>query len=224
MPQSIVIDQFEGPLGLLLELVERNQMEVTNIAVATITAQYLASIANLELTPEVLGEFLQLGTRLTYIKSLALLPGVEPEEQTELAKLGHELTEYRRYQAAARVLASRAARPNRPRPVSEHLDELPLPALDLAELAKAFQAALRRVEPALPGKVLVSQLSQHEVLTSLIKRLQSGPFELSQLLDNLRDRLEVIVTFSALLELIRDGRGQVVQADQFGPIIVEPVQ
>ena len=228
---SIVIDQFEGPLALLLELVERNQMPVENIAVATITRQYLEQTSQLEgLSPEALGEFLQLGSRLTYIKSLALLPAThsapDDEQTDELQQLSRELAEYQRYQAAARTLAAHAARPRWPRPVGVKLasDELPLPQLALSDLAAAFAATLRRLEPARPTRSLAPQLSQAEVVTKLKLRLAKGAFELGDLLAGLRDRLEVVVTFSALLELIRSGAGRVTQIAQFEPIMVEARQ
>ncbi|MBW4061924.1 segregation/condensation protein A [Candidatus Saccharibacteria bacterium] len=227
MPPSIVINQFEGPLALLLELVERNQMPVTDIAVAAITNQYLQQIAELEgLTPEALGDFLQLGSRLVYIKSRALLPLAETDDQAdELRELTRELAEYKRYQAAAKVLATRTNTPSWHRPVAAKLsrEELPLPEIDITELAAAFQTALARLEPAKPSRVISAQLSQAEVLKKLEHRLSLGAFELSHLLADLTDRLEVVVTFSALLELIRSGRSRVTQTAQFQPIMVEPI-
>jgi segregation and condensation protein A len=225
VPPSIAINQFEGPLGLLLELVERNKMPVTDIAVATITSQYLEHLAKLpDVTPEALGDFIQLGSRLTYIKSLALLPSAEPSEQAEeLRILGVELSEYQRFQKAAARLAERDAGAHWTRPQSQQLApvDLPLPQVTLPDLAAAFQAALRRVEPEIKPRAIAHVLSQRDVIAGLRQRLTRGSFELEELLATLTSRLEVVVTFSALLEIMREGQARVTQASQFSPILVE---
>ena len=227
MPPSIAINQFEGPLGLLLELVERNKMPVTDIAVATITSQYLEHLTQLpDVTPEALGEFIQLGSRLTYIKSLALLPSAEPSEQAEeLRLLGAELSEYQRYQRAARELAARDTGPHWSRTKAQQLDpvDVPLPKVSMSDLASAFQAAMRRVEPELKSRTMEQVLSQRDVIASLRQRLSRGSFELEVLLATLTSRLEVVITFSALLEVMRAGHARVTQASQFSPILVEAV-
>lgn len=222
----VAVRDFEGPLGLLLELVERNRLPVTEISVAAVTAQYLERIRGLQaVTPEQLSEFLQLGARLLHIKSLALLPREAAEEQAEeLRQLNLELEECRRYQAAARDLARLSNRGSWARPVVSRLaaSELPLPELSLAELAAAFQGALKRAEPARPEGIIRRHLTQTEVVARLRSRLSGGPFALQELLDGARDRVEVIVTFLAVLELMREQELRVIQAGQFEPIMVRP--
>lgn len=226
MTPTVTVRDFEGPLGLLLELVERNRLHVTEISVAAVTSQYLERIRELEaVAPEQLSEFLQLGARLLYIKSLALLPQEAAAEQDEeLRQLNLELEEYRRYQAAARELARIGGRGSWTRPVISRLaaDKLPLPELSLAELAAAFQGALGRTKPAQPEGVIRRHLTQTEVAARIRTRLAHGPFALQELLDSARDRVEVIVTFLAVLELIRGQELCVIQAGQFEPIMVEP--
>src|SRR6266576_329653 len=109
MTHTVAVGEFEGPLGVLLELVERNRLEVTAISVSQITEDYLDRIKQLgDRPPEELADFLQLGARLLYIKSLALLPADSAAEQgEELTQLSLELEEYRRIQLAARELARR---------------------------------------------------------------------------------------------------------------------
>lgn len=226
MTPTVAVRDFEGPLGLLLELVERNRLEVTEISVAAVTSQYLARIREMkEVAPEHLSEFLQLGTRLLHIKSLALLPREAAAEQAEeLRQLNLELEEYRRYQAAARELARLSGRSSWHRPVVSRLatHELPLPELNLSDLAGAFQNALKRVEPAKPEGIIRRHLSQAEIAERIRRRLAKGAFGLQELLDSARDRVEVIVTFLAMLELIRDQELRVVQEGQFAAIMVEP--
>jgi segregation and condensation protein A len=224
MDHTVTIREFEGPLGILLELVERNKLEVTTISVAEITGQYLERIHALEQhSPEALSEFLELGTRLLYIKSLALLPGTATAEQDEeLHQLNLELEEYRRFQTAARQLGARTGRQTWQRQATTRLEphELPLPDISLMQLSKAFSQTLSRLQPASPKAVIRPHLSLETVLGQLRHQLPEG-FELQTVLDRCRDRLEVVVTFLALLELIHEGAARVVQTAPFEPITVE---
>jgi len=226
MTHTVAVGEFEGPLGILLDLVERGRVEVTAISVAQITENYLSRVKQLGSTsPESLSEFLQLGARLLYIKSLALLPQPASEEQTEeLRQLNLELEEYKRLQAAARQLARRESLRSWHRTATDTLPlhELPLPELDLPQLAEAFTRALKRLEPERPVSVIQRHVSLEAVSRRLRDRLGQGAFELQVLLDDCHNRLEAIVTFLALLELIREGTARVTQANQFASINVEP--
>ena len=223
----VATTDFEGPLALLLELVERRQLEITDISIAAITADYVEHLGRLSSRePENLSEFLHMGARLVYIKSLALLPQEAGEEQAdELRQLNQELAEYRRYQQAARELERLAAQGSWTRPVVNRLEpsERELPAIGLEQLASAFQQALRRAQPERPSRVLRSTLTQEAALKRLRSRLRQGPVELQHLLDEARDRLEIVVTFLATLELVKQGEVRVVQDGQFAPVIMEPV-
>ena len=225
MTHTVAVGEFEGPLGILLDLVERGRFEVTQISVAEITAGYIERIQALQnLSPEELSEFVTLGARLLYIKSLALLPQDTALEQgEELRRLNLELEEYRHMQLAAAELARRGAKRTWQRPVTPRLElhELPLPSLDLPQIAEAFQRALRRAEPAIETGVIPMRISIETVTAGIKSQLKKGSFELQHLIDSCHDRLEIIVTFLALLELIHDGTARVVQANQFAAISVE---
>jgi segregation and condensation protein A len=226
MTHTVAVRNFEGPLALLLELVERNQLPVTDISVAAITTQYLERIHALkDQDPSHVSEFLQLGARLLYIKSLALLPRESAAEQAqELAQLNLELDEYRRYQAAARTLGRLSQERSWSRPVVSRLpaSQLPLPELDIRQLTAAFERTLQQLEPAREQAVIAPHLSQQEMASRLKTRLRQGGFELQELLRELRGRLEIVVTFLALLELMRAGTARLTQDGQFAPISVEP--
>lgn len=226
MTHTVAVGQFEGPLGLLLELIERGQIEVSRVSVSAITSRYLARLAEMESqTPEELSEFLELGARLLYIKSLSLLPNSAPSEQGgELEKLNLELAEYRQMQTAAHALAARLPARTWPRSTIERLapNELPYPDVALPELRDAFARALSRVEPARPSAIIKHHLSQEAVSAKLRRRLGTGGFDLQELIDACHDRLEIIVTFLSLLELLRQGAARVAQVSQFARITVEP--
>ena len=224
MSHTVAVGEFEGPLGVLLELVERNQLEVTEISVGRITAAYLDQIRQLhQASTEDLSEFIQLGARLLYIKSLALLPQAPTDEQAgELRKLQLELEEYRHFQQAARTLAARSANHTWSRPVSPQLStsELPFPQIKLDQLADAFTRALKLAPPAIPTAIIRRHLSLDTVLTKLRTLLPEG-FELHTIIEQCHDRLEIVVTFLAILELMRNGDAHVTQKGQFDPIRVE---
>jgi segregation and condensation protein A len=226
MSHTIAVGEFEGPLGVLLELVERNKLEVSAISVGQITSEYLAYVRSLTRgSAEDLSEFLQLGARLLYIKSLALLPQDSAEQQaSELQQLSLELAEYRRFQEAARNLGALATQATWPRPVVTRLDpgELPLPDIQLTQLAEAFTQALRRTQKPTLTTIQTPHLSL-ETVTRRLHKLLPGGFNLQTVIDSCNNRLEIVVTFLATLELVRSGAAKLTQASQFEPILVEPL-
>lgn len=204
----VVPTDFDGPIGLLVELIERRQIQVTSISLERLTAEYLERVAAMStIEPGALAEFVQLGSRLTYIKSLALLPGPTDQAREELSALETELAEYRRYRQAAETLAVRL-REIRTWPRGHHTEvEQAVPTLhiELDALAAAFQAALRRTKPLPITAVLRRHLDIKHVMQQLSGRLRQGNLSLQHLVDDCADRLEIIVTFLAVLELLKAG-------------------
>ncbi len=226
MGHTVAVGEFEGPLGILLELVETSKLEVSAISVGQITSDYLSYVRTLQVSAEDLSEFLQLGARLLYIKSLALLPQDSAEQQaTELHQLSLELAEYRRFQAAAKTLAARASSRTWAKPATTRLapQDLPLPNISLDQLAEAFTRALKLIPPATPRTIIKQHLSLETVTKNLRPLLPAG-FELHTIIEHCRDRLEIVVTFLAILELVREGAAQVIQTSQFDPIRVGQAQ
>lgn len=223
MIHSVLVPTFEGPLGLLLELAEKGKVELTTISVSDITAKYLAHVNTMsDLEPEELSDFLRLGSRLLYIKSLALLPREAGREGEELQRLSLELAEYRRYQQAARKLSSMLSNSTWQRTAVAKLaaEDLPLPNLKLEVLQEAFTRALKRAEPLMGSNPIDQGVSQESVINSLRRRLKSGSFELQVILDAAPDRFAIIITFLALLELLKTGAATVTQDGQFSPIMI----
>lgn len=225
MSFAVAVGEFEGPLGLLLELVEKNQLEVTAISIGRITSDYLGRVrAKDSSTPEDLSDFISLGARLLYIKSLALLPGDTPVEQSqELRQLKRELETYKAFQQAAKQLAESTGS-TRPRRAARRAATPTIPNnLKLEDLAQAFTAALKLV-PAMPTRTLQAPHVTLEAASKKLRTKLSQPFNLQQAIDECANRLEIVVLFLALLELIRAGTAKVVQAGQFGAITVEPTR
>jgi segregation and condensation protein A len=225
MTHTVAVGEFEGPLGLLLELVERRKIEVSSISVGELTATYLKQVDALQSrTPEELSEFLVLGARLVYIKSLALLPQDSRLEQgEELRQLNLELDEYKRMQEAARKLSTLSARRTWSHPMTERLatHDLPFPDVNMKQLMEAFTRALARTRPAKPATILKPNISLAVVVDRLRKLLDNGPIQLQPIIDACGDRLEIIVTFLALLEILKNGSARVTQNGQFSSIMVE---
>jgi segregation and condensation protein A len=223
MSHMFAVGEFEGPLGALLELVERHKLEVSVISVGQITTEYLQYVRTLaEASADDLSEFIQLGARLLYIKSFALLPQDGSQEQAgELQQLERELTEYRQFQQAAKTLGARTAGTwLHPVPQIDPSTR-PFPNLSLTQLTQTFQSLLLKVPAETPEAVIKPHLSLEKV-TAQLRDLAATGFNLESRLRQCRDRVEIVVTFLALLELLREGTAQVIQHGQFEPIFVGP--
>ena len=213
---------FDGPLALLVELIERNKVEVTSISVEAVTSEYLHRVSSLEnLDTSHLIEFVQLGSRLIYIKSLALLPG-KTDQAEELALLEQDLTEYRRYRKAAETLGSRLKNTRSwtkgaqyKNPEGRHPS-----TVSIEQLSAAFNLAIARNRPLPATSILKRHLDIKVVISSLLKAIDQGPLSLQTLIDTCTDRLEIIVTFLALLEIIKSHEIIISQENQFAPIFI----
>ena len=219
---------FEGPLELLLALAEREEVDIFQVPLARITDAYLAEIAQREVQdPQEMAEFLWMAARLLLLKSIRLLPGEQPtDEESEL--LGWEedvrqrLEEYRAYKAMAQDMMARAeqetfAFPPAARPVEAGGQEEPL---DVDLLVAAFNSVLARIPPR-PVVITGRTWTLEEKLDLITERLSHGPIELLSLILESEDRLEAVVTFVAVLELIRRSAITVKQKERFGPIHIE---
>jgi len=225
---EITTTVFEGPLELLLALAERAEIDIFQVSLASLTEAYVAEIAALEeRNPAEMAEFLWLAAQLLLLKSIRLLPGEEPnDEEAEL--LGWEedvrgrLLEYRAYKEMAEQLMERAAvdEPSYPgptRPIAVEGQEEPI---QVAALLAAFQSVLARLPP-LPLVYVGHSWTVEGKIDVLQQRLLRGSLELVEVLLECRDRLEAVVTFVAVLELLRRGGVRVRQEHNFGRILVE---
>ena len=227
-PLAVTTPVFEGPLELLLALAEREEVDIFQVSLSRVTDAYLAEIAQRETAdPQEMAEFLWMAARLLLLKSIKLLPGEQPtDDETEL--LGWEedvrqrLEEYRAYKAMAQDLMERAEQetfsfPPPPRPPEAAGQEEPL---DVEALVAAFNSVLARIPPR-PVVVQGRTWTLEEKLDLIRGRLARGPIELTSLILESEDRLEAVVTFVAVLELLRRAAITVKQKERFGPIHIE---
>jgi segregation and condensation protein A len=219
---------FEGPLELLLALVEREELDIFKVPLARVTDAYLNEIATREVPdPREMAEFLWMAARLLLLKSIRLLPGETPtEEETDLLgwedEVRQRLEEYRAYKQMAGELMERGlqesfAFPPPARPVEAGGQEEPL---EVEVLVAAFNSVLARIPPR-PIVVSGRTWTLQEKIELVTERLRRGPMELIELILESEDRLEAVVTFVAVLELLRRGHITVRQKERFGPIQVE---
>lgn len=231
---QLCLPQFEGPLDVLLAMIERHELEVTAISLATVADQYLAHVAALPATdPALLADFVALGARLVLIKSRALLPQPptldgDDDAVDDAAALAEQLTAYRQARATAVGLAARLAEGqtayDRPPAAWSTPGAPPLAPVTLDDLVRA----VRRRLLALPAAPLPAGRAPVMTVADMVARIErtlapAGQTSLSVLLDRVTSRSEAVVTFMGLLELIRRQRVAVEQTRLFGDIVVRAV-
>ncbi len=231
----VKLSNFEGPLDLLLHLIKTNEVNIHDIPIALITQQYLDAIQLMqEMNLDIAGEFLVMAATLIHIKSKMLLPrpetaaGVEGEEEDPRDALVRRLLEHQKFKAAAGLLHEReqvrSAQWLRPDERVARIagdDYEPELEVDLFSLLVAFQAvverAKRRPKVPLPPEQIPVEVRIDQLLARLSETEACG-FE--ELFADVSDRRGLIVTFLALLEMIRLKLVRVFQSGSFGPIRV----
>lgn len=229
-PYTVRLEMFEGPLDLLLHLINKNELDIANIPIALITEQYLEYIKLMKiLNLDVAGEYLLMASTLLHIKSKMLLPissGEEDEEGVDpRAELVRRLLEYQKYKEAAVELERRPMLDRdvfmRSAPVdTEEPPEEERVEVSLFELLEAFRQLLERAKPegfhdVILERVTVEQKLQ-EILSLLQKEKRSMAFHL--LFPEQASRRVIVVTFLAILELVKMKRVRIFQMAPFETI------
>lgn len=234
-PYLVRLDNFEGPLDVLLHLIQQHDLDILDIPIAFIAERYVAYITLMqELNIDVAAEYLLMAATLTHIKSKLLLPTPpedqdDPEAEAELdprADLVRRLLEYQKYKDAAEQLGSRSVvgrdvfGRGSAAPVVE--GPAPLAQLGLFKLLDAFQTVLDRVEKTLDHQIEFDRLSITERINELVDLLRDrSRCEFADLFSGQRTRAEIIITFLALLEMTRLRMTRLTQDGPLAPIYVE---
>lgn len=228
---DIKIEKFEGPLDLLLKLIEREELDITQVALLKVTDQYIELLKNLpETSAEELADFLVIAARLLYLKSKMLLPLLHWDQEEEEGDLERRLRMYKEYvEAAKKVQAILAAKRHtfvREKPPVSALGFAPPKDLTGDKMAELFREVLRRLVPIVktPEGVIEKTVSIHEKIRR-IHDLISKHTKLSfhRLLEDAATRDEIIVSFLALLEMVKQRHVTVSQSDHFSEIHLEKV-
>ncbi len=228
---QIRLPVFEGPLDLLLQLIEREELDVTTVALSQVTDQYLAYLAEMERRQvKELADFLVVAAKLVLIKSLALLS--RPSELTPEAKdvgdeLVRQLQEYKRFKEVATLLHEREKQGLhsyvRIAPLPRPEPQLDLGGVMLSDLVTVVQEALDAI-PAPPAGEVVAPVTVTiaEQISHIEERLtRHRRVRFREVLSGAATRVKVIVTLLAVLELIKQDRVLVWQDELFGEIVIE---
>lgn len=225
---------YEGPLDLLLQLIERAELDITKLALAQVTDQYLERLHSLQgSTTEEVSTFLVIAARLLQIKSEALLPRPpirELGEEDPGEALALQLIAYKRYRQIADLLARREAEGLRtylrlaaPPKVEGILD---LSGLGLVDLVTAARLILNKSDQrtSLNNVVTAPKVTIREKIRMIARFLRKGgPATFRDLMGHKRSRLDIVVTFLAMLELVKRRLVQAQQEKLFGEIEVEAI-
>ena len=225
---EVFLETFEGPLDLLLYLIRRQNLDILDIPIAEITRQYIRYVELMkDLRLELAAEYLVMAAMLAEIKSRMLLPrppAVDAEEDPDpRAELVRRLREYEQFKAAGQqldglprvardIFPASAVRPG-PAPTRR------VPSVDLRELLAAFSEVLERAAMYSHHQIQREALSVRERMSETLERLEGERFmSLNELLRPAEGRAGVVVTFLAILELLKAALVELVQAEPFAPL------
>ncbi|MEI7498262.1 MAG: ScpA family protein [Candidatus Falkowbacteria bacterium] len=232
----IQLDKFQGPLSLLLQLIEKEEMDIAEVSLAKIADQYIAYLKTVECNnPEEMADFLVVAAKLLLIKAKALLPFLQPEEEEEIEEFEQQLRMYQEFLEASKKIQAMLsehrfmfARPfNRKAIVGIGKQFSPPKLLTKDALGSVFSELLTRLRPAqelLREETLERKIHIEErilaIQNSLIKQASIG---FNKIVAEAQNNTEIIVSFLALLELVRMREVTVGQGELFGEIEISRV-
>lgn len=232
MTTKVQLEIFEGPLDLLLHLIKKNEVSITDVPIATITEQYLATLELMQsMNLDVAGEFLVMAATLVHIKSRMLLPDETAEDEDEeeaesREELIRRLLEYQRFKEAAgelerREILGRDAFLRRAEP-SENTGAIEVETLSLFDLISALRQVLDRFPEEKFHQVIMEKVSVREKMMILLDELHRlGRVVFQSLFEQASSRIEVVATFLAMLELVKIRAIRIWQDQRLGPIVIE---
>jgi segregation and condensation protein A len=234
---NLKLPNYEGPLDVLLRLIEENQLEITAVSLASVADQFVAHMTTMpQRDPRTISGFVAVAAKLILLKSRALLPKIEitEEEQEEVDDLISQLKAYQIFKTAARTLRARqeaglrsfASSPPSINPANRLATSktLPLDNVTLERLAAAMQKVIARWMPLPEANTIVRRLpfTVHECMDRITDAVQSKPrVQFEDILEGIDARIEVVVTLLALLELLKRYEVRVYQDNLFGEIVIE---
>jgi segregation and condensation protein A len=230
---KFVLDVFEGPLDLLLYLIKKNEIDIHDIPIAEITSQYLAHIELMKLLNlNVAGEFLVMASALIYIKTKLLIPREQLSEDDidvdPRRELVEQLVEYQKYKEIAEQLAAKEKERHDifTRPEGEWdaitQGEAGISEVSLRELFSAFSNVLDIVMEKGPELIEPEKITVEDKIREILERLRrEDKFTLKGLCSDIKNKIDLIVTFIAILELARLSELVVRQETAFGEIFIE---
>lgn len=226
---EVILERFEGPLDLLLYLIRRQKLDIIELPIVEITRQYMRYVTTMvELRLELAAEYLVMSALLAEIKSRMLLPQPELEEDEEdpRAELVRRLQLYELYKDAAEHVDElpREQRDFFVAGIEKPTDLLPLrqfPDVDIAELVSALATVIERAEQTVHHEVSPQKLSTRQRMSEILDQLKPGKLtEFTSLFRLSEGRMGAIVSFMAILELIKNSLIRCLQSEPLAPIQV----
>lgn len=227
------LPRFEGPLDLLLHLIKRDEIDISNIPIAHITKQYLETLELMrQLDLEVAGEFLVMAATLMRIKAKMLLPVPKSDDDEDEGdpreELVQRLLEYRLYKEASETLKTqegerRGLFERGMVPTEDEAGPLPLAPATLFDLLEALNRVLARRPERVVYEVRTEAYDIEDKMSFIARTVaEDGRLRFSTLMERARARMEIVVSFMALLELVKLGTIVVVQEANFADILILP--
>jgi len=225
------LDQFDGPLDILLHLIRSQKQDIFDIPMAMITQQYLAILDKQnDMDLEVAGDYLVMASTLMQLKSRLLLPRPETDDAGNAidprAELAAQLMAYEHYRRLAESLNERPwlNRDVFTRCVFPEAEDVerPLPEADLDALLLAFRQVLKRVNGEVRHQIFTETISMREQMTVIVQRLRSGSIQLDSFLRDTPGREALVTTLLAILELWRQQSITVLQSENLATILLLP--
>lgn len=230
---EVKVQNFSGPLDLLLQLVEKRNLEITEISLAQITQDYLNHLNDESLiSPEELADFLVVAATLLLIKSKSLLPTLKltKEEEEEILNLEQKLEIYKFFQERGKDILEMLKKKNflftRPPWPEEQIVFLPPKNFTVNDLLLSYKSLLEQVEPEinLEQHKIEKTISLKERIKELVKRLTKGKkFVFDELIPDKTKRLELVITFLAVLHLVKEGIIEIKQDKNFEKIWISVI-
>ncbi len=224
---DVRLEQFEGPLDVLLHLIRSQELDIFDIPIALIARQYMEILERqTAIDLEAAGDYLVMASTLMQLKSRMLLPRQETDDEgNEIdprQELVAQLIAYEQFRALAAELDERprVLRDIFLRPIFPEADEVqrPLPEADLSMLLTAFRRVLRRIGGEVRHRIFTETISVREQMGRLLERLQLGRVDLHEFLGEQPGKEALVTTMLALLELWRQQAIVVIQSESYGPI------
>jgi segregation and condensation protein A len=213
MPYEIKLEKFTGPLDLLLQLIEQEELDITEVSLAQVTDQYLEYLKQMEeLNPEEVADFLVVAAKLLLIKSRLLLPSLDLGGEEEAQELERQLRLYQRFVAVSKAIDKLWRRHHvawlRPKPLVVKSEQPAGPPANLSSLAlrQAMDKVIAALEPIikLPQVTLLRAISITEKIQSIKALiLKKAHLNWQSFIKDAKDKTDVIVSFLALLELVK---------------------
>ncbi|HOY56218.1 MAG TPA: segregation/condensation protein A [bacterium] len=232
MGYNVKLEKFEGPLDLLLQLIEQADLDITELSISTVAEQFMNYLSQVEeKNSEELADFLVVAAKLLLIKSKALLPNVDLESVDDGIDLAQQLKIYREYYEASQKMAAILATQQ----TMFFRDKIPLDLkiifnppknITTQKLKEMFLAVLKEIEPIvrLPRRALLRAISIKEKIENIRTKILAGlSLRFKELVGDSKSKTEIIVTFLSVLELVKQKTVTVTQEEMFEEIIIEKI-